>query len=990
MRTMARMPVICVLCLFLLLAPGGLPAADEVPENAYRGELVSFPGAWNFHIPRSHIILVSDQQLIDLSDPDKEVDIGMTGTPQITTLRKLCEQAQAQGRRTLIFAFDHFFSQYRKGQEGKPRELMPDTDAYIEHIAKISKVAQEYGIGLELSLLSPLEIGKGYKERTGESGMWMQYREGLRDPMTGAFSVQYWRQTRWSNNKGPIAIEDAGVRVFAFNERVINRTPYRVVAPIDIVEITEGITVETWEGTARRAGDYEAVRACVRGQGGPTGYGRVLVVQLYRTPEMDYFSDSALPFLKGLVDRYVDAGVVLNGLYSDEMHIQQDWGYFNHHDLGQFALRYVSPGFAQRFAQQYGEQYRDFAKFMVYFAYGQEDFTNDLHARDGAMHVFGESPQAVRETALFRSRYYKSLQDGVVDLFTEAKRYAESRMGYRLEARAHPTWAESPTIDSWDVGRQPLARNQYEYTPNFVWSNTVHQAASACHDFFKWNDFLTGNGNDHAEGGWLDRNYYAMALACSTGILNEVPYSYAAHWGAPGEVSRRRSALETAYGASGHPAHGLVQDLQHRDVDVLMLYPLDLVAVEERFGSWMTQYGYANVVPQTQLIERGVVTDGAIEMAGRRFTTLVATFEPFPRRALLDMMRGLAESGGRVIWSGPPPLITAEGASALEAWQALFGVAYSPAVEDGVIAPGRVVQFQGSLESISPQPVLTHFLVDRVYPVAVAEGTTAVARIGSDIVGTDKKLPDGGRCVYLGFRPRDDQAKSLGYETRTWFEVLDALGAYAPTGAFADANDNTEHLSRTTEWLCCRFPNGTVSIAPHLRDVLEGWPGGFVRNPEEDAETEKNLVLPSEQIELTGFKVNGHTVTYLGSRVVSFRAGAEGDLVGFAGHDAKEITVDGRTTVYADAPMPLVAWAPVQAERRVEGGAVLQLMVHGTGKVRIPALGLPEQMHFVVEGTMPGSRGGVVPSHREGDVFVLEIGPGASGPWIYGVPGPGA
>ena len=40
----------------------------------------------------------------------------------------------------------------------------------------------------------------------------------------------------------------------------------------------------------------------------------------------------------------------------------------------------------------------------------------------------------------------------------------------------------------------------------------------------------------------------------------------------------------------------MVQDMQHRDVDVLMLYPLDLVAVEERFGSWMTQYGYANYV----------------------------------------------------------------------------------------------------------------------------------------------------------------------------------------------------------------------------------------------------------------------------------------------------------------------------------------------------------------------------------------------------------
>jgi len=972
----------------LLLTFGGTAMASEISENVYTGELVRFPGPWAFHIPRAHIILVSDQQLIDLTDPDREVDIGMTGTPRVTTLRKLCEQARAGGQRTLIFAFDHFFSQYRKGQEGKPRELLPDTDAYIGHIAKISKVAQEYGIGLELSLLSPLEIGKGYHERTGESGVWMHYREGLRDPRTGAFSVQFWRQTKWCNNKGPITVEDAGVRAFAFRERVIDRTPYRVVRPEDIVEITDGFTAEVWEGTARRAGDYEAVRVCVRGEGGPRGFDRVLVVQQYRTPEMDYFSDSALPFLRDLADRYADAGILLNGLYSDEMHIQQDWRYFSHHDAGQFALRYVSPGLAKRFADHYGDQYRDFAKYMVYFAYAQEDFTNDLRARDAAMHVFGDTPEAVRETALFRARYYKLLQDGVVDLFAEAKRYAESRMGHRLEARAHPTWAESPTIDAWDTGRQQRARFQYEYTPNFTWSNTVHQAASACHDFFKWNDFLTGNGNDHAEGGWIDRNYYAPALACSTGILNDVPYSYAAHWGAPGEVSRRRSALEAAYGAAGHPAHGMVQNLEHRDVDVLMLYPLDLVAVEERFGSWTTQYGYANMVPQAQILERGVVKDGAIEMAGRRFTTLAATFEPFPRRALLDMMRALAESGGRVVWSGPPPLITAEGAPALETWQALFGVAYVPTVEDGLIAPGQEVRFEGALAPVPPQTILTHFLVDRVYPVTPGEDAATVAQVGDHVAGTDKTFPGGGRSVFLGFRPRDDQARSLGYETRTWFETLDALGAYPPTGAFPDANDNTEYLSRTTDWLCCRFPNGAVSIAPHLRDVLEGWPGGFVRNPEEDAEIIKHLVLPSERIELADFQVNGHRVTYSGGRVVTFRVDEQGNLIAFAGHDAKEIAIDGRNTAFADAPMPLVAWAPVQPERRVKGGAVLLLMVHGAGAVRIPAHGLPEEMHFVAQGPTPGSRGAAISSRRDGDAFVLTIEAGASGAWLYGMPGP--
>jgi len=594
-----------------------LPAA--APEDVYRGDMVAFPGQWAFKLPREHIILVTDDELEALSDPDHVIEMALTRKSQPASLRQICERAKARGARTLIFAFDHFFSQYRPGQEGKPRRLMPDTDEYIQRIAVISKFASGYGLGLELSLLSPLEIGKGYRARTGESGVWMHYREGMRDPATGAFSVQLWRQTKWANNKGPIDIEDAGVRVFAFRESTVRGTLYRAVDPHAIVELKGDIGVERFPGIEARAGDFRAERIRVHGRvpTAETGLNRVLIVQQYRTPEMDYFSPRALPFLKDVVDRYAAAGVKLNGLYADEMHIQQDWAYFAHHDHGEFALRYVSPGLAAEYARRYGAEYKDFAKFLVYFAYAQEDFASDLTARQGTMHVMGDSPEDVRRTALMRSRYFQLLQDGVVDLFTAAKRHAEQRMGHALESRAHATWAESPTIDHWRVGRQPQARHQYEYTSNFVWSDTVHQAASACHDYFKWGDFLTGNGNDHAEGGYLDRDYFALALACSTGILNDVPYSYAAHWGMPDEISRRRMAVVDVYGASGEPHFDMVQDMQHRDTEVLMLYPLDLVAVEERFGSWMTQYGYANMVTAEKLLERAKVVDGGMELLTR-------------------------------------------------------------------------------------------------------------------------------------------------------------------------------------------------------------------------------------------------------------------------------------------------------------------------------------------------------------------------------------
>ncbi|MCL5745928.1 MAG: hypothetical protein M1541_18715 [Acidobacteria bacterium] len=106
---------------------------------------------------------------------------------------------------------------------------MPDSDEYIERMAKVAKFAAQYGLGLQLSLLTPLEVGKAHAARTGEAGIWMHYREGLRDPKTCAFSVQLWRQRRWMNNKGPFNVEDAGVRVLAIREAPVPGTLYRAV-----------------------------------------------------------------------------------------------------------------------------------------------------------------------------------------------------------------------------------------------------------------------------------------------------------------------------------------------------------------------------------------------------------------------------------------------------------------------------------------------------------------------------------------------------------------------------------------------------------------------------------------------------------------------------------------------------------------------------------------------------------------------------------------
>ena len=956
--------------------------SERMPENVYKGELVNYPGAWTFLLHRPHIILVSDAQLRDLTDPDKPVDLSLTFDKREESLRQICEATQASGYRTLILAHDHFFSQYREGSDGKPRELTPDREEYIEIVAEISAFAQQYGLGLELSLLSPLEIGPGYQQQTGESGVWMHFRKGLRDPETGAYSVQLWRQERWGNNKGVVEIEDAGVRVFAFREHVVPGTNYRAVNPGDIVDITDTAAVEVFEGTRTTTGDYRAVRTRVHGTGSADGRDRVLVVQQYRTPEMDYFSDSALPYLTALGDKYADAGVKLNGLYSDEMHIQQNWGYFSHHDNGQFALRYVSPGFQKQFAALYGDEYADFAKYLVYFVHGQEDIANDLNAKLDVMHVFGPSPEDIQRTALFRSNYYRLLNNGVVDLFVAAKRHLEMRMGYQLESRAHATWAESPTIDRWNMGRQHHPAHQYEYTSNFQWSCTVHQAAAACHDYFKWGKYLTGGGNDHPEGGWLDRNYLGLALACSTGILNDVPYAYCAHWGMPHEISDRRSGLVAAFGAAGAPYYGMVQDMEHRDVDVLMLYPLDLVAVDERFGSWMTQYGYANVITQEQLLERGTVNNGAVEVAGRRFSTLVALFEPFPSQALLTMMTQLAEEGGRVIWSGTPPVVDRDGAPVVDDWSALTGAESADVPGLGLILPGRRVAFSETLANVPDMTILTDFTVDLVHPLSPREDATVVAKVRNHIAGVHRALGKG-TVTTLGFRPRDDQSGSLGYDARYWFEILLALGVYPASGAFGEVNDNTEYLSRTTDYLCCRFPNGALAIAPHLRELEESWPGGFARNREEDLALLATIELPGDNIALEDFRIHGKTVAYTGTHAVTFRTDSDNTLIAFAGRGADRITIDGKTTVFADQPMGLAAWAPVREDRRVSGGAKITVFYWGEGELRIPAPDVQEPVAVHVEGPTPGSRGEALTARLEDGCVVINAESRFENRWVY-------
>jgi len=899
------------------------------------------------------IILTSDQQLRDLMDPDKKIDVSLGFNHVEKSLREICEEGKKNGHQTLTLAFDEFFRQYRP-QAGTERLLTPDQDEYVKMIKFISDFASKYGQGLQLSLLSPLELGPAFKNQTGETGQWVAYKVGRRNASDGKFSVDIWEQIFWTNNKGKVKVSLKAVKAFAFKEKVLGSSQRIAVNPSDIHELScvkyeasDTVDLGNGEGGYGLKGKTDAPKDMIlparrlRVYSDATdelaGYDRVMVLLEYDTPEMDYFSDKATDFMHGLMDKYKSNGINLNAFYSDEMHIQQDWSYYSHQEAGQLNHRFLTAGFSKQYKEKYGQDFDQ--KYMLYFVYGAPYWLGTTRAVRNVQYVMGETPEDIHKTYLLRDRYYKMLNAGVVDLFKDAKAYAEKLYNKAFPTSAHASWAESPTIDDYDTEKLEPYGAKYDYTSNFVWANSVHQAAAACYDYFKWGEYLEPTGNDFAECGWYDRDYYGAAMASSIGVINRVPNAYAAAWGLPGEANAWKNDLNEAFGAQPGPAMSLMTGYVHRDIEVLVVYPLSTIAVEERFGNWMTQYGYSNFISAKKLMEMGKIEDGELHVAAKKYNTLVVMFEPLPEKGLLDMMEQFAQAGGNVVWFSTPALIDSEAKNCSAQWQKLFGVTYNFDQYLGEMAVGNQVLFQGSLKDVPTQTILTDLMPDRIYPIAKADSDVEiVATINKVPVGAIKKLGKGQVC-YFGFRPRDDQSKSLGYETRTLFEILNTIGSYPSSGKF-DVSDNPTYVSRTTDFFASRFPNGATSIVKHYRTHREMGTGGFSRDSEADWKMLELNPMPSDMLEIEDLKVNGHSVTYSGKRTMSFNTDAEGRLTAFNGRGSQSVTVDGVKYDFADAPVNLtfgqVGGDASKYRIRVDGGANISIpMPVGAKKVSV-------------------------------------------------------
>ena len=240
---------------------------------------------------------------------------------------------------------------------------------------------------------------------------------------------------------------------------------------------------------------------------------------------------------------------------------------------------------------------------------------------------------------------------------------------------------------------------------------------------------------------------------------------------------------------------------------------------------------------------------------------------------------------------------------------------------------GEQVSFLGELQSVEPMKVLTDYLPDYAYPIQVDDAEVC-ARCNGVALGSHVRRGKG-ICVYLGFRPRDDQSQSTGADISTLFDVLKAVGAYA--------QDSLELISRpaNARYIANVFPNGAVTLANHYRTFFEAWSGPFYRDEEEDRLALEGRVLPPVGIALDRSILAGHSVTYEGTDSLAYLY-RKGRLLGFSGHGTQGITIDGHAWRFADKKAD-VAFACVEKERLAAGIKEAMLVrCDKTGRLNIP------------------------------------------------------
>lgn len=887
-------------------------------------------------------LMITDERQLDIiiEDPTKSLAVederGFSSEDHTLyedndSLVDKIRKAKENGANVFEISYDFFWG-------GTTRTLFPDSEKTIKAFKVVHDLAKEYGMGFSASIINPLDIGGEYVKNHKDIGYSWQYKEGeIKED--GTYHVEIERQVQWMNNKGPVSLELDRVVVYAFKEERIENSFYYYVNPDEILDISKTASYEIGEKVEISQRGYGKGELTIYGKWKKKlpGYERCLAIAVYRTREIDYFGPDAFSYVKSIVDKHAEAGITYQGFYSDEMHIQFDWGLDTHFGLTEVSTRYVTENLAKEYSKRYGKEYADFAKYLVYFSYHQHDFMGNEEGKLANQHVMGKTPEGIYKTWLFRKRYFEMLNTKVVSLCTDVKKYAEELFGNQIICRGHATWVESPTLDrnyedACYLKMHDEKYSRYDYHKNYYYSSSVIEAMAACYNYFTWNDYYTGGGTDHGEDGYSDRNYYSQAFGASLAELNSFHYGYAGTWGSPDYITRCFNAVGKAYGVGSWDddyCERVVQGFEGRLTDVLAVYPLDLLYAEERFGSWMVQYGYCNYITEDKLLEYGHVNDnGRLQVKGREYRALVVMFQPFVQEKTLLLLEKFLHSGGKVLWMSIPPVMDSVTEKKPEKWKELFGIETVQEAVDGLGICEKHITFDSRL-SMKDMPVLSDFLPDYVYPVKKAENTEAIAFFENQIVGVEKSYENGGCAVYTGFRVRDDQSGSTGCDVATLFELLNYMGAYSKDGG--------EVLTRPEEskFVINRFPNGAVSLANHYRTFYEHWDGRYFRD-ERDEKYLEGRELPSIDICLNEKELFGHVISYTGTDTLTYHLTDKNELTGFAGMNCTGICLDGKEYSFLNTPGRL-AWSVVEPAHFISDvKSAIVMKSDYVGEIRIP------------------------------------------------------
>ena len=849
-------------------------------------------------VRREDILLTEDDKLRVYANTPTEpyvpTQMNDQAPPESSSFMDVCERASKRKTQILTFFHDHFFG-------GGERELHLTHPEFIDCTKKLSDFAATYGMGIGASVTNPLDLGRTFKQDMGVGGQHRFFSEGLLNP-DGTFSFNAMLSEKWCNNKGYIYPQFHHARLFAYTEQD-NGTPYLVIDPASICEIPDTdytctISHEPWD-LSRYFGDKHVE---LRGKTTLAG-NRVFAVLYVDTPEMDYFHPEAVQYVHRVIDMYREKGVEFMELYSDEMHIQFDWDLGSHFGPYEIPTRYMTANFEAELAG-IDPLFADFDRALIYFGYDMHTDRTTL-GRPHTQHVLGNTKAALARTFRLRKTYFEMLSDRVVHLCCDARDYIRDtyvkNAGWDPFCVGHATWQESPTCDKYGPGNEGMFNLAtingycaYDYSPGYVYSSTIREAISGCYDYFKWNDYFSYGGTDFCESGWFDRNYYGGAMSASLGSLNRNEVCLWGAWGFPDEARRRMSCVQNGFG-SHIPREGIVTYNRPRDAKVLYVYPKDLTMIEERFGSWMVQYAYANYCPADRITALGKVENGRLKLGICSYETVVVGFEPFYSPEFVALLAEFARTGGCVIWNAAPPVD--ESGSVPTAWLDLFGLSAAQTVTEGGTADS--VHFTGILSGIAPMRVPTDMLPDRIYQIQAGDDAMPVAYANDQLIGASRAYGKG-TVTYLGCRLRDDQSGESGDAPSTLFDVLKTLGAYGGK----TCPDSPETISRKTEYFATQFPNGAYSICRHYHSMKELWPlGMFRRRGEDDAKfMESYELLVPTSLDFSDFSMDGHKITYRGERFLQYRLSEDGDLIAFRGDNTCGITVDGKTYTVTDQP----------------------------------------------------------------------------------------